>query len=192
MPTGEIVSIVADKGFGFIKPKDGTSDVFFHNSVLDCPIESVQLGQRVEFELDEAAEKARAKSVRVAGGTNASATTASGTATRPGPSRLAGRTEFGFVTKMVWKKEIGFISADAGGAELKFEPADVAGEKPFQKIKVGDYVRFERNAFDATKNPLIEAPTVKSVEVIERVPKKLPRIGLPKNPKARRKKPTWR
>ena len=33
--TGTIKRIVQDKGFGFIKPDDGTEDIFFHRSRLE-------------------------------------------------------------------------------------------------------------------------------------------------------------
>jgi CspA family cold shock protein len=189
MPTGQIVSIVAEKGFGFIKPTNGETDIFFHISALNCPLESVQVGQEVEYEVDDSAEKPRAKSVVVPGVKGF----------EPGARRYAGRRsepvvklECGFITKIVWKKQIGFVSADAPGPELQFAPNDVTGEKAFPKMKVGDYVQFVRNPVDATKNPLMDPPTIRAVEVIERVPKRLPRIGLPNNPRARKKKPTWR
>ena len=40
--------------------------MFFHNSVVNCPIESLQVGQEVEYELDDDAQKPWAKSVTVA------------------------------------------------------------------------------------------------------------------------------
>jgi hypothetical protein len=58
-------------------------------------------------------------------------------------------------------------------------------------MKIGDYVRFVRNPV-LDRNPIREPPTARAVQVIERVPKKLPSLELPDNPKARRKKPTWR
>ena len=64
--------------------------------------------------------------------------------------------------------------------------------RPFvQQMNIGDYVRFVRNP-SADPNPLREPPTARAVQVIERVPKQSPSFELPNNPKARRKKPTWR
>lgn len=192
MPIGQVVSIVSEKGFGFIKPANGDTDLFFHISALNCTIDFVKVGQEVEYEVDTEADKPRAKSVIVPG---APAKPAGGYgAGRSGRGKAAPvvKTECGFVTKVVWKKQIGFVSPDTVGPELLFTPDDVTGEKPFPKIKVGDYVQFVRNPVDPAKNPLIDPPTIRAVEVIERVPKRLPRIGLPNNPRARKKKPTWR
>ena len=61
----------------------------------------------------------------------------------------------------------------------------------FQQMQIGDYVRFVRNP-GAAPNPVYEPPTARAVQVIERVPQKLPSLELPSNPKARRKKPAWR
>jgi len=201
MPVGQIVSLAPEKGFGFIKPTGGGGDLFFHNSVVDCPIESLKVGQEVEYEVDAEAKKARAKSVTVRGGSSQNdrqrGRTLAATRRSPRPQHNrprmepAVKTECGFVTKLLWKKSQGFISADTGGAELLFDQSDVSGEKRFQQMKIGDYVRFVRNP-SAAKNPIHEPPTARAVQVIERVPQKLPSLELPSNPKARHKKPTWR
>jgi len=43
---------VRDKGFGFIKPDDGTEDVFFHRSRLGpgAGFEELREGDEVEFQ----------------------------------------------------------------------------------------------------------------------------------------------
>jgi CspA family cold shock protein len=49
--TGTIKKIIRDKGFGFIKPDDGSEDVFFHRSSL-APrgqIEDINEGDTVQF-----------------------------------------------------------------------------------------------------------------------------------------------
>ena len=50
--TGVIKKIIRDKGFGFIKPDDGSDDVFFHRSSL-APrgqIEDLNEGDTVQFQ----------------------------------------------------------------------------------------------------------------------------------------------
>ena len=69
MLVGKIASVVADRGFGFIKPASGGNDVFFHKSALKGWIENVEVGQECSFEIDAKADKPRARSVEVKGGT---------------------------------------------------------------------------------------------------------------------------
>ena len=197
MPVGQIVSLALERGFGFIKPTGEGGDVFFHNSVVNCPIESLKVGQEVEYEVDADAEKAHAKSVTVRGGGRSKndrqrGRTSTDNQGSPRPrNEPAVKTECGFVTKLLRKKNQGFISADTGGAELLFDQSDVFGDKRFQQMTIGCYVRFVRNP-RAAPNPIHGPPTATAVQVIERVPQKLPSLELPNNPKARRKKPAWR
>jgi len=52
MPLGWIERIVADKGYGFIGPSAGGSDVFFHRSTLEGDVfDQLREGQGVSFEL---------------------------------------------------------------------------------------------------------------------------------------------
>jgi CspA family cold shock protein len=94
---------------------------------------------------------------------------------------------FGYITKLPRKNPIGFISSVDGGPEYYFEPKDVRGNKKFWMLAVGDYVRFV--AHPNAENP--KQPLAKMVEV---VPKLLNRQEnhLPRHPKARGKKPTWK
>ena len=50
------------KGFGFITPSDGGKDVFVHKS--EAP-DSLQDGQRVEFEVGEGEKGPMAKNVQI-------------------------------------------------------------------------------------------------------------------------------
>jgi CspA family cold shock protein len=53
MAAGTIKKLVQDKGFGFISTNDGT-DVFFHHStVADQKFDNLQVGQQVEFTIDQ-------------------------------------------------------------------------------------------------------------------------------------------
>lgn len=193
MPVGHVISLTPQKGFGFIRPEGAEDDLFFHKSVVNCRLESLEIGQEVEYQVDEDADRPRAKSVRAR---DVSKAEPSRSSDGPRPSRRPRRdpaipTECGFVTKLWRKTHQGFISADTGGAELLFDESDVVGDKRFYQIAIGDYVRFVRNPKLATASAQEPATAVR-VEVIERVPKRLPRLELPSNPKARRKKPTWR
>lgn len=50
--TGIIARIVEEKGFGFIKVKTLSRDVFFHARDLDnIPFEQLQKGDKVQFEV---------------------------------------------------------------------------------------------------------------------------------------------
>jgi CspA family cold shock protein len=50
---GTIKKIVKDKGFGFIVPDDGSTDVFFHRSRVAPKVnfEDLREGEEVEFEV---------------------------------------------------------------------------------------------------------------------------------------------
>jgi len=48
---GTIARIQPDRGFGFITPDQGGSDIFFHHTALvGRQIEELREGQRVEYE----------------------------------------------------------------------------------------------------------------------------------------------
>ena len=52
MPTGSIISFKEDKGYGFIKPKDGGDNVYVHISALQASgIDKVVPGQRLTYEI---------------------------------------------------------------------------------------------------------------------------------------------
>ena len=52
MPTGTVKFFNMDKGFGFIRPDDGTKDVFVHISAVErSGLRDLQEGQKVNFEL---------------------------------------------------------------------------------------------------------------------------------------------
>jgi len=59
---GEIVKKVEDKGFGFIKPDDGGKDLFFHATGMSnrAQYDDLNVGQRVEYTLDQASDRPRA------------------------------------------------------------------------------------------------------------------------------------
>ena len=64
MPNGKIKMFNEDKGFGFIKPDDGSNDIFFHVSALREGDE-ITVGKAVTFEtgIDPKSGKSKATSV---------------------------------------------------------------------------------------------------------------------------------
>ena len=64
MPQGTIKKLVTDKGFGFISGERG--DLFFHHSALeDATIETLRVGQNVEYEEGRGPKGPRAENVRI-------------------------------------------------------------------------------------------------------------------------------
>ena len=60
MPTGTVKWFNGQKGFGFIQPSDGSSDVFVHISAVErAGLGGLAEGQTVSFELK--ADKMRGK-----------------------------------------------------------------------------------------------------------------------------------
>ena len=54
MPTGTVKWFNVTKGYGFIEPEEGGSDVFVHiTAVQQSGMEGLQDGQKVGYELDE-------------------------------------------------------------------------------------------------------------------------------------------
>jgi len=52
MPTGSVISFKDDKGYGFIRPQDGSDNVYVHISALQAAgIESLTPGQRLSYEI---------------------------------------------------------------------------------------------------------------------------------------------
>jgi cold shock protein len=65
MPQGTIKKVIADKGFGFIEGERG--DLFFHHSAVESGnIETLQVGQRVNYEEGRGPKGPRAENVRLA------------------------------------------------------------------------------------------------------------------------------
>jgi CspA family cold shock protein len=52
MTTGSVISFKADRGYGFIRPKDGGDNVYVHISALQASgIAELTPGQRVSYDL---------------------------------------------------------------------------------------------------------------------------------------------
>ncbi|WP_436694114.1 cold-shock protein [Geodermatophilus sp. CPCC 205506] len=70
MPQGTVKWFDAEKGFGFIEPDDGGSDVFVHFSAIPDQggFRSLDEGQRVEYEASQGQRGLQADTVRPTGG----------------------------------------------------------------------------------------------------------------------------
>jgi len=67
METGTIKKKVEGKNFGFITPSEGSTDVFFHGSVLDgVDFDSLKEGDEVQFEQEASDKGPKATKVVVA------------------------------------------------------------------------------------------------------------------------------
>ena len=64
MPEGTIKTLVADRGFGFIKTDTGKDLFFHHTSLQGVHMEDLREGQQVQYEQGEGPKGPRAESVR--------------------------------------------------------------------------------------------------------------------------------
>jgi CspA family cold shock protein len=65
MATGTVKWFNAEKGFGFIAPDDGGSDVFAHYSAIDSSgYRSLEENQKVEFDVTQGAKGPQASNIR--------------------------------------------------------------------------------------------------------------------------------
>lgn len=66
MPTGTVKWFNATKGFGFIKPDDGSADVFVHISALErSGIASLTEGQKVSFTAQSEPKGKKASDIKI-------------------------------------------------------------------------------------------------------------------------------
>lgn len=66
MPTGTVKWFNSTKGFGFIQPDDGATDVFVHISAVErAGLSSLNEGQKVSFELEMDPRKGKTSAVNL-------------------------------------------------------------------------------------------------------------------------------
>ena len=66
MRTGIISWFRADKGYGFIKPDDGSKDVFLHLKELEkIGLNNIGTGQRLSFEIRKKKNKISAINIKL-------------------------------------------------------------------------------------------------------------------------------
>lgn len=63
--TGQVVRVVADKGFGFIKAEGMDNEFFFHRSACDGCFNHLRDGARVTFLIGSGEKGPRAEQVRM-------------------------------------------------------------------------------------------------------------------------------
>ena len=65
MATGTVKWFNAEKGFGFIKPDDGSPDVFVHHSAINAEgFRTLEEGKKVEYEITQGQKGPQAENVR--------------------------------------------------------------------------------------------------------------------------------
>ena len=65
MPNGTVKWFNATKGYGFIQPSDGSSDVFVHISAVErAGLQTLNDGQAVSFDL-ESGQKGRVSAINL-------------------------------------------------------------------------------------------------------------------------------
>jgi cold shock protein len=64
MPSGKIKMYSEERGFGFVKPDDGSSDVFFHITALREG-DDINVGAAVTFEIGVDPKSGKSKAVSV-------------------------------------------------------------------------------------------------------------------------------
>ena len=67
MPTGTVKWFSDEKGFGFIKPEDGSQDLFVHQSAINAQgFRTLTEGAKVSYETEEGPKGPRAINVQQA------------------------------------------------------------------------------------------------------------------------------
>jgi len=66
MPNGQVMMFKPDKGYGFIKPDDGSNNVYVHISSLEAAgLGALQEGQKLSYELHSENDKISAINLKL-------------------------------------------------------------------------------------------------------------------------------
>ena len=66
MPNGTLISFKDDRGYGFIKPEDGTDNVYLHISALqESGVSKINPGQALSYELHSENGKTSAVKIKL-------------------------------------------------------------------------------------------------------------------------------
>ena len=162
--SGAVTWFSTSKGFGFVKPNDGTEDVFVHVSVVQrAGLESLREGATVNCEV--APGKKGRQVMRLLDVDDSTATPESadggGFRTGPRPPRAgfaagpAGDPGEGAIKWFNATKGFGFITPDSGGKDV-FLHASVVRRAGLMDVQPGQRVRY--TAVEREKGP--EARTI--------------------------------
>ena len=66
MSTGTVKWFNEEKGYGFITPDEGGTDIYFERGSIETETHSLIEGQRVEFELEKGMRGMEAKKIHLA------------------------------------------------------------------------------------------------------------------------------
>ncbi len=134
----------ADKGFGFITPVSGGSDVFVHVRALADGLSGLGEGDRVTYDIVVSEKGPQARDVRLArGSTPRGAPSTSTTRARSGHGaapNVPTRGGEGVVARYDAERGFGFIAPDAGGADLFVHVSVLHGA---EALRQGDRVRYQ-------------------------------------------------
>jgi len=142
---GTIVRFFRGRGFGFIKPEEGSKEVFVHweDLVTDDPWPYVEKGTEVEFHMNEDDGKCSAKNVTLAGGEEIPAFT------KPYEDREVNEDEVfvGAIKFFDGRKGFGFVEPDQ--------------EISWGEVNAGEGLFFKRDSFltiNAGKGMMLKIP----------------------------------
>lgn len=66
MASGQVIMFKTDKGYGFIKPDDGTNNIYVHVSSLQASgIDNIQEGQKLSYDLHSEDGKVSAVNIKL-------------------------------------------------------------------------------------------------------------------------------